>query len=61
MVYLDKDFEEVAVNFVEIKTLCTKYYTTFPSKSKLYNHLKNSYLQVASPFFSVQADFYHYL
>ena len=53
--YLDEGFDEVAVNFVGIKTSCTRCYATFPSRSKLHSHLKNGCLETSSPFFPAQA------
>ena len=38
--YLDEGFEEVIANFVGIETGCSKYSSSFPSKSQLHKHLK---------------------
>ena len=53
--YSDKGFDQVAVNFVGIETSCTKCCATFPSRSKLHNHLRNNCLETSSPFFLAQA------
>ncbi len=49
MIYSEEGFDEIAVNFVGIETSCTKYRATFPSRSKLYNHLKNGCLERSLP------------
>ena len=46
--YSDKGFDKIAVNFVGIETSCIKCRTTFPSKLKLHNHLKNGCLEMSS-------------
>lgn len=43
--YLDKGFDKDVVNFVEIKTVCSRCYRSFSSKSKLHNHIKVSCLK----------------
>lgn len=55
MAYSNKGFDEVAVNFVGIEALCSKYRTTFPSGSKLHNHLKSGCLEMTSPSLPTQA------
>lgn len=46
LTYLDEGFDKIAANFVRIETLCSRYYTTFPSRSKLHNYLKSDYLEM---------------
>lgn len=41
LAYLDKGFDKVFVNFVRIETVCSKYRSLFPSKSKLHIHIKS--------------------
>ncbi len=53
--YSNEGFDKVTVNFVGIETLCTKYRATFPSRSKLHNHLKSSCLETSSPSLLAQA------
>ena len=53
--YSDKGFEEVAVNFVGIETLCSKCHATFPSKSKFHHHLRSNYREVTSPSLPAEA------
>ncbi len=53
--YSDEGFDEVAINFVGIETSCTKCRATFPSRSKLHNHLKSGCLETISPSLPVQA------
>lgn len=55
MIYLDKGFDKIAINFIEIETLYTKCCPIFLSRSKLFNHLKNGCLEMTSPFFPIQA------
>ena len=45
MTYPNEGFDKIAVNFIRIETFCTKCRITFPFRSKLYNHLKNSCLK----------------
>ncbi len=47
--YSNEGFDEVTVNFVGIETSCIKCRTTFPSRSKLHNHLKSDCLETSSP------------
>lgn len=47
MTYLNKNLNKVLVNFVKIEMVYSKCYATFSSKSKLYNHLKASYVERA--------------
>ncbi len=47
VIYSDEGFDKMTINFVGIETSCTKYYATFPSRSKLHNHLKSSYLEMS--------------
>lgn len=44
LAYLDKGFDEVFVNLVGIKIVCSKYHSLFPSKSKLHKHIKSEYV-----------------
>ena len=53
--YLDKGFDKVAVNFIEIKTLCTRCHATFSSRSKLHSHLKSGCLETSLPSLPAQA------
>lgn len=55
MTYSDEGFDKIAVNFVEIEASCSRCHTTFPSKSKLHNHLKSGCLDTPSPSFPAQA------
>lgn len=55
--YSDKDFKKIAVNFVGIKTSYSKYRATFPSRSKLYHHLRSNCQEVTSHFFPAKATF----
>lgn len=42
--YSDEGFDEVFVNFVGIEAVCSKYRSSFPSKSKLHMHIKSGYM-----------------
>lgn len=53
--YSDEGFDKVAVNFVRIETLCTKCRASFPSRTKLHNHLKSSCLEKSLPSLPAQA------
>lgn len=53
MTYSDEGFDEITMNFVGIETLCSRCRATFPSKSKLDNHLKSDCLD--TPLFSLLA------
>lgn len=53
--YLDKGFDEIAVNFVRIEAFCIKCHTIFPSRSKLYKYLKSGCLEMSLPAFLTQA------
>ena len=55
MTYSDKGFDKITMNFVKIETLCFRCHTTFPSKSKLHNHLKSGCLKTSSPSLPAQA------
>lgn len=55
--YSDKDFQEILINLIKIDTSCSMDCATFPSKSKLHNHLKNNYRKVASLSFPPKAIF----
>ncbi len=55
--YSNKDFKEIAVNFIRIEALCNKYHITFSSKSKLYNHLKDFCQKIASLSLPLKAIF----
>ncbi len=64
VIYADVDFKEVVVNFVGIEALCSKCRATFPSKTKLYHHLKSGYQEVTSPSLPAEQAFsipYHCL
>lgn len=50
----DKDFDKVFVNFVGIETICLKYHSFFPSKSKLHKHIKAGWVEEALPPFFAQ-------
>lgn len=52
--YSDKGFDKVLVNFVGIETTYLKCRSSFPSKSKLYKHLKAGCVEEASPLSSAQ-------
>lgn len=54
MIYLDKGLDKIAVNFVDIKALCTKCRATFSLRSKLYNHLTSSCLEMSLSIFPIQ-------
>lgn len=54
LAYSDKNFNEVFVNLVEIKAVCSKCHSLFPSKSKLQMHLKSNYVREALPSTSPQ-------
>lgn len=45
--YSDKGFNKVFVNFVRIEAICSKCHSFFPSKSKLYNHIKTGCIEEA--------------
>lgn len=47
VIYLNKGFDEVIVNFVEIETTCLKCHSSFFSKSKLYKHIKTDCVEEA--------------
>lgn len=50
--YSDESFNKVIVNFVGIEISCSKCYSSFPSKSKLYKHIKAGCIKKALPSFS---------
>lgn len=52
--YLNKDFDKIAVNFVSIEISCIKCCITFPSRLKLYNHLKRNCLEIFLSTFPTQ-------
>lgn len=55
VIYSDKGFEEVTVNFVGIETLYNNYSATFFFRSKLHNYLKKGRLELTlSPFHCFQ-------
>ncbi len=47
--YSEEGFDKIAVNFVDIKVSCIKCHATFPSRSKLHNHLKSGCLERSLP------------
>lgn len=55
--YSDKDFKEVAVNFVGIKTSCNKCRAIFPSWSKLHHYLRGDWWEVTFLSLSTEAIF----
>ena len=54
VIYSDKDFDKIAINFVGIEALCIKCCATFLFRLKLHNHLKNNYLEMILPVFFTQ-------
>ena len=54
LAYSDEDFDEVFVNFVRIEAVCSKCRSLFPSKSKLYTHIKSGCVGDTSPSASPQ-------
>lgn len=54
IIYLDKSFDKVIVNFIGIETFCLKCHSSFPLKSKLYKHIKTGCIGEALPSFSTQ-------
>lgn len=50
----DEGFDEVVVNLVRIETFYLKCHSSFPSRSKLYKHIKASYIGETSRSFSTQ-------
>lgn len=36
----DEDFDEIVINFVGIKTSCSKCHSSIPLRSKLYKYIK---------------------
>lgn len=54
MIYLNKRFDEVFVNFVRIEAICSKCHLLFLSKSKLHKHIKSEYVEEILPFPSLQ-------
>lgn len=55
VIYSDKTFKEVVVNFVGIESSCNNCYAIFPSKSKLHNHLETGCWEIAFPFILLKA------
>lgn len=47
VIYLNKDFYKVIVNFVRIEMTCLKCRSFFLSKSKLYRHVKADCMEKA--------------
>ncbi len=53
--YSNESFDEIAVNFVGIEASCIKCRAIFPSRSKLYNHLRSGYLEISLTTLPTQA------
>lgn len=54
VIYLDKSFDEVIINFVEIETFCSKCHSSFLLKLKLYKYIKAGCVEDALPSFFTQ-------
>lgn len=54
IIYSDKGFQEVIINFIGIEISCSKCHSSFPSKLKLHKYIKAGYIGEALPFFSTQ-------